>query len=134
MYRYLLLNTQFLQTEYEVSNRTVSFSQSYADVLNAEGPYECRLMDGSDIQPNITYNTLDDFEYCSTENGGFSSGALASTFNITKVFILTGFNGRCSVFYGPLPDLPVEPLQQDQPGVGGRLFYRLGDTGCTLGE
>ena len=134
LYRYLLLDTQFLLTWYAVNDRTATFSQSYASILNADGPYKCQLVDGSAIQPNVSYNTLEDFKSCSTENGGFSSGALSSTFNSTEVFILTGFNGRCSVFYGPTPNIPIDPLPVDQAGVGGRLFYRLGDVNCTLGE
>lgn len=135
---YLRLETEFQQLELEVVERTVSFSsQTYIDALNglvAEGQYRCTLKSGASITANATYNTLDDFQSCSLINGGFRAGALASTFNDTLVFALTGFNGRCAVFYGPTADPPQEPLEEDPLSVGGRLFYQLGNISCTLGK
>ena len=137
-YRYLRLDTRFTQTQFTVSERTVVFySPSYIQALNGsigDGAYRCSLKDGSSIQSGVVYNTLEDFEYCSLVDGGFSSGGLASTFNDTSLWTLTGFNGRCSVFYGFTPDPVSEPLINDTSSVGGRLFYRLGDTSCTMGK
>lgn len=135
---YLRLETEFQQLELNVVERTVSFtSQTYIDALNglvAGGQYRCTLKSGANITAGPTYSTLDDFKSCSLINGGFTAGALASTFNDTLVFALTGFNGRCAVFYGPTADAPQEPLEEDPISVGGRLFYQLGNVSCTLGK
>ena len=66
-------------------------------------------------------------------NGGFSAGTLSTTFNTDTVYVVTGYNGRCSVVYGPLPSPASPPLQSDPLSVGARVFIRLGDPGCTLG-
>ncbi|XP_019849207.1 PREDICTED: protocadherin Fat 4-like, partial [Amphimedon queenslandica] len=134
--RYLSLNTVFTQSLFTVSERTVAFySPMYIQALNgsiANGTYRCQLNDGASIQPGVVYNTIEDFEYCSLVDGGFNSGGLASTFNDTSLWSLTGFNGRCSVFYGFTSDPVSEPLVNDTLSVGGKLFYRLGDTSCTM--
>ena len=89
---------------------------------------------GGSIQANVIYNTLEDFESCSLVDGGFQSGALASTFNDTTVWALTGYNGRCSVLYGPTADPVSEPLDRNALSVGGKVFYRLGNESCTMGK
>ena len=100
----------------------------------ADGKFKCTLNGGGSIQANATYNTLEDFEYCSVLDGGFNAGALSSTFNDTSIWALTGFNGQCSVFYGPTPDPASEPLITDSLSVGGKVFYRLGNVSCTMGK
>ena len=52
----------------------------------------------------------------------------------TQQYVLSGYNGRCAVIYGPTADIPTQPLEEDPLSVGGKLFYRLGDTGCTPGQ
>lgn len=137
-YRYLTLDTSFSQVELNVSERTVIFyAPSYIQALNgsvANGRYECTLKGGGSIQPNVMYNTLEDFESCSLVNGGFQSGGLASTFNDTQLWALTGYNGQCSVLYGPTSDPVTEPLVNNTLSVGGKVFYRLGDVNCTMGK
>ena len=137
-YRYLSLDTTFNQIAYSVTKRTVTFySESYIQALNgsiANGRYECTLKGGASIKGETVYDTLEDFESCSLMNGGFNAGGLASTFNDSSLWALTGFNGRCSVFYGLTGDAVSEPLETNALSVGGKLFYRLGDTSCTMGE
>ena len=136
--RYLSLDTAFEQIGYTVTTRTVTFySESYVQALNgsiANGKYKCTLKGGAFIEPNTIYNTLEDFESCSLVDGGFSAGNLASTFNDSSLWALTGYNGKCSVFYGLTGEAVSEPLETNALSVGGKLFYRLGDTSCTMGE
>ncbi len=136
--RYLSLDTSFKQIGYTVSTRRVTFySESYVQALNgsiANGQYKCTLKGGESIQANTDYDTLTEFESCSLINGGFNAGGLASTFNDSSLWALTGYNGRCSVFYGLTGNIVSEPLETDALSVGGKLFYRLGNTTCTMGE
>ena len=136
---YLRLETIFLQAELNITERIVSFSsQTYVDALNglipSNGQYRCTLKNGSNIVAGVSYNTLKDFESCSLINGGFKASGLSSTFNDTQQYVLSGYNGRCAVIYGPTADIPTQPLEEDPLSVGGKLFYRLGDTGCTPGQ
>lgn len=135
LFRYLSLNTAFTQTEFLVTERTVSFSSpTYIQALSgrlSDGRYRCQLKNGS-IQADVVYNTLEDFESCSVIDGGFSS--LSNTFNDTSLWSLTGYNGQCSVMYGLASDPPMEPLVTDSRTVGGKVFYRLGDIDCTMGK
>ena len=59
---------------------------------------------------------------------------MSSTYNLDRVYALSGYNGRCQVFYGILPSLPIPPLVSDAVSVGGRVFIRLGDSGCLTNE
>lgn len=134
---YLRLETSFKELELTITERTVSFeSPAYVAALNgnvASGQFQCSLKNGNNFVLSTIYNTSD-FQSCSLTNGGFSAGALSSTFNDTMVFALTGFNGRCAVFYGPTANPTQEPLAEDPLSVGGRLFYMLGNVNCTMGE
>ena len=128
--------TTFLETEYEITDRIVSFhSPTYVQALNggiANGRYQCNLTSGMDIETGVQYDPRE-FSSCSTVEGGFSAGSLSSTYNINTVYGLSGYNGRCQVFYGLLPIQPVPPLAADALSVGGRVFIRLGNQGC-LGD
>lgn len=135
--RFLTLDTTFQQIGYSITSRTVTFySASYVQALNgtiADGKYKCTLKGGASIKADTVYNTLEDFESCSLVDGGFNAGSLASTFNDSSLWALTGYNGKCSVFYGLTSNVASEPLETDALSVGGKLFYRLGDTSCTMG-
>ena len=137
-FRYLSLDTTFSQIEFSVTERTVTFySSSYIQALNGlvgNGKFQCTLKSGGQIQSGVSYNTLEDFESCSVVDGGFLSGALSSTFNDTSLWALTGYNGQCSVFYGPTASIVSEPLVSNTLSVGGKVFYRLGDVSCTMGK
>ena len=137
--RYLNLHTEFSVFEFYVLNRTVSFhADSYIEALNGnigDGAYLCTLKSGDPFVKGQVYDTLEEFEYCATESGGFTSlDSLATTFNDTTVYVYSGYNGRCGVVYGLMPDPAPEPLESDFLSVGGRLFYRLGNVSCTLGK
>ena len=132
------LDTSFKQIGYTVTTRLVTFySESYVQALNgsiANGKYMCTLKGGESIQANTDYDTLTEFESCSLLDGGFNAGGLASTFNDSSLWALTGYNGKCSVFYGLTGEIVSEPLETDALSVGGKLFYRLGNTSCTMGK
>ena len=119
-----------------ITDRIVSFhSPTYVQALNgdiANGQYQCNLTSGSDIEIGAPYNTQN-ISSCSLVNGGFSAGSLSFTFDLDKVYALAGYNGQCQVFYGILDSSPVPPLISDALSVGGRVFIRLGDSGC-LGD
>ena len=123
--------TTFLETEYEITNRIVSFhSLTYVQALNSNSRYQCNLTSGNNIEIGTQYDPRVDFSSCSTIEGGFSAGSLSSTYNLDTVYSLIGYNGRCQVFYGILPAEPVPPLSSDALSVGGRVFIRLGNAGC----
>ena len=122
-----------METEYEITDRIVSFhSPTYVQAVNgdiANGRYQCNLTSGSDIQIGVQYDPRE-FSSCSTVEGGFSAGSLSSTYNLNTVYGLSGYNGRCQVFYGVLPTQPVAPLTSDALSVGGKVFIHLGNAGC----
>ena len=135
--RYLNIWTTFSETEYMITNRIVSFhSPTYVQALNgsiADRQYQCNLTSGNDIEMGVPYNPLN-FSSCSLVNGGFSAGSLSFTYNLERVYALSGYNGQCQVFYGILGASPVPPLASDALSVGGRVFIRLGDSGCLADE
>ena len=129
--------TTFAETQYFITSRTVSFTHStYVQALNGAiggGQYQCNLTTGQPILADVAYNPLTDFSSCSLVNGGFSAGSLSLTYNLDTLYSLSGFNGRCQVFYGLLGSSPSPPLTSDPLSVGGRVFIRLGDPDCELG-
>ena len=129
--------TTFTETQYLIINRTVSFSDAtYVEALRgnvAGGQYQCNLTQGRTIQIDQAYNPLIDFSSCSLINGGFSAGGLSFTYNLDTLYSLSGYNGRCQVFYGFLGSSPSPPLISHPLSVGGRVFIRLGDPDCELG-
>ena len=131
--RFLNVWSTFMETEYEITDRIVSFqSPTYVQALNggiANGRYQCNLTTGNEIERGVQYDPRE-FSNCSTVEGGFSAGSLSSTYNLDTVYALSGYNGRCQVFFGILPTQPVAPLAADALSVGGRVFIRLGNAGC----
>ena len=67
------------------------------------------------------------------EQGGFYAGTLSSTYSATQLYMLSGYNGQCSVLYGPLAKPPSSPLSSDTLSVGGKVFVRVGPANCVLG-
>lgn len=131
--RFLNIWTTFLEIEYMITDRIVSFhSPTYVQALNgdiANGQYQCNLTNGNDIEMATSYSPLN-FSSCSLVNGGFSAGSLSFTYNSESVYALSGYNGRCQVFYGILDSSPLPPLASDALSVGGRVFIRLGEVNC----
>ena len=130
------MNSYFEQVRNRVDQHVISFqSESLIRALNGEtfnGQYECTLANGDDFQTGVTYDILNDFTNCSTENGGFTLASLSTVVNQDFLYLYAGSNGPCAVSYGPLVS-PVDPLQElvrDPLTVGGGVFVRLGDVGC----
>ena len=105
-------------------------------LIPSNGQYRCTLKNGSIHQLAGAFIQHSDkiSSHAHSINGGFKASGLSSTFNDTQQYVLSGYNGRCAVIYGPTADIPTQPLEEDPLSVGGKLFYRLGDTGCTPGQ
>ena len=134
--RYLTLNSDFEQVRNRVDQHLINFqSESLIRALNGEtfnGQYQCTLANGDDFQTGVTYDILNDFANCSTENGGFTLASLSTVVNQEFLYTYGGSNGPCAVSYGPLitPVDPSQELVRDPLTVGGGVFVRLGDVGC----
>ena len=81
-----------------------------------------------------SYDILRDFHNCSTINGGFNVAGLSTTVGMSTLYIYYGNNGPCSVVYGPLasPITTSSLLQTDTLSVGGAVYFRLGEPGCSI--
>ena len=138
-YRYLTLDTTFTENRLSVLENRISFhSPSFVQALNGDtfnGQLMCTLRNGTQIQQDVIYDVLNDFYNCSTVNGGFRTGSLASTIGVTEFYTYTGYNGPCGVYFGPVvsPLSSSDVLEADPLSVGGKVFILTGEPDCELG-
>ena len=139
LHRYLSLTTRFLQLRHEVLSRRITFSNTtLIQALNGEtagGQFSCTLRSGQAILPDVEYDVVNDFLNCSTVNGGFRANSFSTTIGQSFLYTLSGYNGACTIFYGPLTSGvdSSDVLQSDPLSVGGRVFVRIGEPECELG-